>query len=81
MGRKVPDKARRQPCGAAIHGRAVPVVCNPQCLEGGLQRKQQMDGMRELARQIEAEEQRLPRKGKPPRNGKARPPSRQSSFL
>jgi hypothetical protein len=57
------------------------VVCNPQCLEGGLQRKQQMDGMRELARQIEAEEQRLPRKGKPPRNGKARPPSRQSSFL
>jgi methyl-accepting chemotaxis protein len=36
-----------------------PGVCDPQCLSGALQRKAEMDEMRVIAGQIEAEEQRL----------------------
>jgi CHASE3 domain sensor protein len=36
-----------------------PGICNPTCVAGALQRKREMDGMRELTSQIEAEEQRL----------------------
>jgi methyl-accepting chemotaxis protein len=36
-----------------------PGVCDPQCLAGALQRKAEMDGMRAMADQIEAEELRL----------------------